>query len=82
NNRHSLRHELLDRILIINEHHLRQLLTTYLHHVTTARPHQTLGQLAPAQTETHPPHGANLTNHQAHRRPILNELTNEDQPAA
>jgi len=28
----TLRRELLDRALIVNEHHLRRILTTYLHH--------------------------------------------------
>jgi Integrase core domain len=50
----TLRHELLDRILIVNERHLRRILAIYLQHVNTARPHRTLGQLAPAQAETHP----------------------------
>jgi transposase InsO family protein len=35
----TLRRELLDRILIVNERHLRQILTTYLHHFNEARPH-------------------------------------------
>ncbi|MGH3435449.1 MAG: integrase core domain-containing protein [Sciscionella sp.] len=46
----TLRHELLDRVLILNERHLHRILTTYLNHFTTARPHRTLGQLTPAQT--------------------------------
>jgi putative transposase len=40
----TLRQELLDKVLIVNERHLRRILTVYLHHVNTARPHQTLGQ--------------------------------------
>jgi putative transposase len=44
----TLRRELLDRLLIINEHHLRQVLTEYMQHYNTARPHRALGQLAPA----------------------------------
>ena len=39
-----LRRELLDRLLIVNERHLRQLLTEYLKHYNTARPHRSLGQ--------------------------------------
>jgi putative transposase len=38
----TLRRELLDRILILNERHLRQILTTYLHHFNEARPHRAL----------------------------------------
>jgi transposase InsO family protein len=45
----TLRRELLDRILILNERHLRWILTIYLHHFNTARPHRTLGQLTPVQ---------------------------------
>ena len=33
----TLRRELLDRLLIINEHHLRQVLTEYLRHYNTGR---------------------------------------------
>ncbi|MCA1707994.1 MAG: integrase core domain-containing protein, partial [Actinobacteria bacterium] len=45
----TLRRELLDRVLVVNERHLRQILTVYLDHFNTARPHRTLGQLAPVQ---------------------------------
>jgi putative transposase len=45
----TLRREVLDRMLIINERHLNQVLTEYLRHYNTARPHRTLGQLAPCQ---------------------------------
>ena len=34
----NLRRELLDRLLIVNEHHLRRMLTEYLRHYNTARP--------------------------------------------
>src|SRR5690349_2979454 len=44
----TLRRELLDRLLIVNEHHLRQVLAEYLQHYNTARPHRFLGQLTPA----------------------------------
>jgi len=39
----TLRRELLDRLLIVNEHHLRHVLTGYLRHYNTARPHRSLG---------------------------------------
>jgi ATP/maltotriose-dependent transcriptional regulator MalT len=45
----TLRREVFDRLLIVNEHHLRRVLTEYLRHYNTARPHRSLGQLAPAQ---------------------------------
>ena len=46
------RRELLDRVLIVNEHHLRRVLTEYLLHYNDARPHRSLGQLTPAQADT------------------------------
>jgi transposase InsO family protein len=78
----TLRRELLDRILIVNERHLRRILTIYLHHFNTARPHRTLGQLTPAQAETHPPRVTNLDDHKVRRRPILDGLTSEYQIAS
>jgi transposase InsO family protein len=78
----TLRHELLDRILIVNEHHLRRILATYLHHFNTARPHRTLGQLAPVQAETHPPRVTNLADYQVRRRPIFDGLISEYQLTA
>lgn len=44
----TLRREVPGRLLIVNEHHPRQVLAEYLRHDNTARPHRTLGQLAPA----------------------------------
>jgi putative transposase len=35
----TLRREVLDRLLIVDEHHLRRVLTEYLRHYNTARPH-------------------------------------------
>ena len=52
----TLRRELLDKVLIVNERHLRRILTIYLHHFNTARPYRTLAQLAPAQAEPNPHH--------------------------
>jgi putative transposase len=78
----TLRRELLDRILIVNERHLRRVLRVYLHHFNTARPHQALAQLTPAQAETQPPHVINLADHQVRRRPILDGLTSEYHIAA
>src|SRR5450755_1016128 len=51
----TLRRELLDRLLIVNEHHLRRVLAEYLQHYNSGRPHRALGQLAPAQADTRPP---------------------------
>jgi putative transposase len=51
----TLRREVFDRLLIVNEHHLRRVLTEYLRHYNTARPHRALGQIAPAQAGARPP---------------------------
>jgi putative transposase len=78
----TLRRELLDRVLVVNERHLRRIVTIYLHHFNTARPHRTLGQLAPAQADTQPPSAINLADYQIRRRPILDGLISEYQIAA
>ena len=78
----TLRRELIDRVLVVNERHLRRILTIYLHHFNTARPHRTLGQLAPAQADTQPPSAINLADYQIRRRPILDGLISEYQIAA
>jgi putative transposase len=77
----TLRRELFDRLLIVNERHLRRVLTDYLRHYNAARPHRTLGQLAPAQAGTRPPE-INLAEHRIRRRQVLGGLTHEYQIAA
>ena len=77
----TLRRELFDRLLIVNERHLRQVLTEYLLHYNTARPHRALGQLAPAQAGT-PPTEVNLAAHRIRRKQVLSGLTHEYQVAA
>ena len=77
----TLRRELLDQLLIISEHHLRQVLTEYLRHYNNARPHRTPGQLPPAQAGTRPP-TINLAEHQVRRKPVLGGLTSEYQAVA
>jgi putative transposase len=62
----TLRREVLDRLLIVNQHHLRQVLTEYLAHYNTARPHRAVGQLAPDQADTRPPQ-INLAEHRIRR---------------
>ncbi len=78
----TLRRELLDRVLIINEHHLRQVLTEYLEHYNTARPHRGLGQLTPAQADTRPPEPVNLAEHRIRRKQVLGGLISEYERAA
>jgi putative transposase len=77
----TLRRELFDRLLIVNEHHLRRVLTEYLRHYNTARPHRALGQLAPAQAHARPPE-INLAEHRIRRRHVLGGLTREYHIAA
>ena len=78
----TLRRELLDRLLIVNEHHLRRMLTEYLRHYNTARPHRAPGQLAPAQADTRPPEPIDLAEHRIRRKQVLGGLTHEYQIAA
>jgi hypothetical protein len=77
----TLRRELFDRLLIVNERHLSRLLTDYLRHYSAARPHRTVGQLATAQVGTRPPE-INLAEHRIRRRQVLGGLTHEYQIAA
>jgi putative transposase len=77
----TLRRELFDRLLIVNEHHLRQVLTEYLRHYNTARPHRALSQLTPTQARTWPPE-INLAEHRIRRKQVLGGLTHEYQVAA
>jgi putative transposase len=77
----TLRREVLDRLLIFNEHHLRRVLTEYLQHYNTARPHRALGQIAPAHAGNQPP-PINLAEHRVRRRQVLGGLTSEYSVAA
>jgi len=65
-----------------SEHHLRQVLTEYLRHYSTARPHRALGQLTPAQAGTCPPEPVNLTDHCVRPKQVLGGLTHEYYAAA
>jgi transposase InsO family protein len=78
----TLRRELLDRLLTVNEQHLRRVLTEYLRHYNTARPHRALGQLTPAQADTCPPEPVNLAEHRIRRKQVLGGLTHESYIAA
>jgi transposase InsO family protein len=78
----TLRRELFDRLLMVNEHHLRRVLAEYLRHYNTARPHRALGQLAPGQADTRPPKLIDLADYRVRRKQVLGGLTHEYQTAA
>jgi hypothetical protein len=73
----ALRRELPGRLLVVNERHLRQVLTEYLQHYNTARPHRALGQLTPAQAGSQRPDPVNLAEHKIRRKQVLGGLTSE-----
>ena len=74
----TLRRELLDRVLILGEAHLRAVLTDYQAHYNTARPHQNIAQRVPAdEPDAHPATVTDIGTRQIRRKPILNGLINE-----
>jgi putative transposase len=73
----TLRRELLDQTLILNERHLRRTRTSYLEHYNEHRPHRALNQLCPPQTEAGPPRPIDLAEHHLHRTAVLGGLINE-----
>jgi putative transposase len=79
----TLRRELLDRVLILGEAHLRAVLAEYQAHYNTARPHQGIAQRVPDGK-----HGgghltvADLDRGLIHRKPVLGGLINEYSRAA
>jgi transposase InsO family protein len=78
----TLRRELLDRVLIVNQRHLRRVATVYLSHFNACRPHRSLAQLAPTQVETGSPEPINLADYRVDRKPILDGLSSEYHRAA
>ena len=79
----TLRRELLDRMLILGETHLRAVLAEYQEHYNTARPHQAIGQRTPCSQDQAPrPAATSLGIERLRRKPILNGLINEYTRAA
>jgi putative transposase len=76
----TLRRELLDRTLILNQAQLRTVLAEYQGHYNTARPHQGLDQRIPYPAPGIIP--ADLSTRQIRRKPVLSGLINEYQRAS
>ena len=79
----TLRRELLDRVLILGEAHLRSMLAEYQVHYNTARPHQGIAQRVPDGKHD----GGHLTvadldRRRILRKPVLGGLINEYARAA
>jgi putative transposase len=79
----TLRRELLDRVLILGEGHLRAVLAEYQVHYNTARPHQGIAQRVP-DGEHDGGHliVTGLDLERIHRRLVLGGLINEYSRAA
>ena len=79
----TLRRELLDRVLILGEGHLRAVLAEYQVHCNTARPHQGIAQRVPDGQH----YGGHITvtgldHARIHRKPVVGGLINEYARAA
>ncbi len=70
----------MDRLLILNQAHLRFVLTQYLEYYNQRRPHQGLGQRPPAPTASPPT--APATPERVRCRPVLGGLIHDYQLAA
>jgi putative transposase len=79
----TLRRELLDRVLILGERHLRSVLSEYQAHYNTARPHQGIAQRVPGDEPDAPRATVtDLDTQQIRRKPVLHGLINEYMHAA
>src|SRR5712691_2407005 len=73
----TLRRELLDRVLILGQAHLRAVLAGYQAHCNTARPHQGIAQRVPDdERDTHPATVTDVNTRQIRRKPVLGGLIN------
>jgi len=79
----TLRRELLDRLLILGEAHLRAVLVEYQVHYNSARPHQGIAQRVPdAGRDAHRSAITDPGIGEIRRKPVLNGLINEYAHAA
>ena len=72
----------LDRTLVLNQAHLRAVLTEYQEHYNTARPHQGIGQRVPDPDPAPRVTAADPGTCQIRRKPVLSGLINEYERAA
>ena len=79
----TLRREVLDHLLILNEARLHAVLTEYAVHYNAVRPHQGIAQRVPEQDPNKPAVATviDLDTARIRRRPILGGLTSEYQIA-
>jgi putative transposase len=75
----SIRRELLDRTLIINQRHAATVLGEYQHHYNNHRPHRALGQAAPLRPL---PQRTTSATEDVRRRDRLGGLLHEYQQVA
>src|SRR3954449_11678219 len=75
----TIRRELLDRLLIINQRHAAAVLHEFERHYNGHRPHRTLGQAAPARPL---PRRATTEIHKIQRHDRLGGLVHEYQQVA
>ena len=79
----TLRRELLDRVLIVGERHLRAVLIEYQAHCNMARPHQGIGQSVPgAERGASRATMIDVDGERIRRKPVLGGLINEYTHAA
>jgi putative transposase len=78
----TLRRELLDRTLILNQAHLHAVLAEYQEHYNTARPHQGIDQRVPDPGPAPRVTAADLDACRIRRKPVLSGLINEYERAA
>ena len=76
----TLRQDVLDQLLIVNDHHLRTVLTKYLAHDNIGR--TVPSDSSPAQADAGPPEPANLAEHPIRRKQVPGGLTHEYYVAA
>ena len=79
----TVRRELLDHVLIVNEAHLHAVLAEYVAHYNAARPHQGVDQRCPEDDPDHIPDAViDLSAARVCRKPVLGGITSEYQIAA